>query len=227
MKRLTLILISALLLVSLTACTSVANSRVRANYKLIDHKGVLAGAKIPKIITEALTEPAQEIARNNFPDSYVFVTNQKGRSLDGVTTWAKNFDVQSQVSKQIQTFVNIESSSTVSGDKDLIETTMKVVTDIVSKTSISGLQMQQDWWLKLEYEDGKQEYHYVAIYTIKKNLLDSFMQRAIDRAIAQESLAAADQPKVQEFADSLKEKAFGLEEGTPEFTPDVFAETSN
>ncbi len=207
---------------ALTACTTL-NQNVRPNYKIIDHKGVLAGAKVPKLIQAALTDSAEALSRKYFPDSYVFIANQKGRNLDGLIMWSKNFEVQSEVAKRIQTSVDFMAKSSVSGDKDSITKVMNITTEIVSKQNISGLQMQHDWWIKLKYDDDKEDFQYVAVYAIKKSLLDQFMDDAIKQAAAsQENLTDEDNATIAKLKDDLSSSAYGLEDSRGELSEVAF-----
>ncbi len=206
---------------TLFSCNTL-NQNIRPNYKIVDHKGVLAGVKIPAVIKDAMTEPAEELARKYFPESYVFVANQKGRDLDGLITWSKNFQVQAEVAKRIQTSIDFAANNSVSGNKDTLVTTMNIVTEIVAKQNISGLQMQQDWWIKLQYEDGKEEYQYLAVYAIKRSLLDKFMNDAIDQAAAQQNLSDEDKATVAKLGDDLSNSGYGLEDSEGEFSAVAF-----
>ncbi len=216
-----------LLAVTLVAasCTTL-NQNVRPNYKIIDHKGVLAGARVPGIIKDAMTQPAEDLSRKYFRDSYVFVANQKGRELDGLVMWSKNFEVQAEVAKRIQSSIDFSAKNSVSGNKDLVESTMEVVTEIVAQQQVSGLQMQQDWWIKLQYEDDQEEYQYVAVYAIKKTLLDNFMNEAIERASAQRDLDDESAATIAKLKEELSASGYGMEESEGElskfaFGPDI------
>ena len=195
----------------LAACTTL-NQNVRPNYKMVDHKGVLAGAKVPTMIQDATTQSAENISRKYFPDSYVFLVNKKGRDLDGLMMWSKNFEAQAEVAKRIQTNVDFVAKNSVGGNKDSIETTMDILTEIVTKQKISGVQLQQDWWMKLQYEDGKEEFHYVAVYAIQKSLLDKFMNDAINQAAAQQDLSDEDKATVAQLRDDLSASGYGFED---------------
>ncbi|WGK69003.1 hypothetical protein P0082_11035 [Candidatus Haliotispira prima] len=222
MKKLLSISMSVMLLAIVLASCSTLDQHVRPNYKIVDHKGVLAGARVPTLIRDAMTQAAEELSRKHFPDSYVFVASQKGRNLDGLMMWANNFSVQAEVAKRIQTSVNFTAENSVSGNKDSIQTTMDIVTEIVSEQNISGLRMQQDWWIKLQYEDEKEEYQYVAVYVIEKSLLDKFMNEAIERAAAQQELDEEDTATIAKLSDDLSAAGYGLEESKGELSEAIF-----
>ena len=219
MKKLPIFVMSVMVL--LASCATI-NQNPRPNYKIVDHKGLLAGVKVPTIIKDAMTESAENVSRKYFPDSYVFIANQKGRNLDGLIMWSKNFEVQAEVAKRIQSNINFAAQNSVSGDKDVIEQTMNITTELIAEQTFSGLQMQQDWWIKLQYDDEREEFQYVAIYSIKKALLDQFMEDAINQAAQQQQLDAQNIASLNEFQDDLSQSGYGLEESQGELSEFAF-----
>ncbi|MEM9423410.1 MAG: hypothetical protein AAF975_01320 [Spirochaetota bacterium] len=199
----------SVLAVVLAACSTMQQN-VRPNYKMVDHKGVLAGEKVPPMIIDATTQSAEDISRKYFPDSYVFVSRKKGRDLEGLEAWSKNFEAQAEVAKRIQTQVDFTAKNSVSGNSDAVEKTMNILTEIVAKQNISGLQLQQDWWMKLQYEDGKEEFEYVAVFAIKKSLLDKFMNDAMEKAAARQELNEDDTATLAKLSEELRGSDYGL-----------------
>ena len=210
-----------ILLVLLASCTTI-DQNPRPNYKLVDHKGLLAGKTVPIIIKDAMTESAENVSRKYFPDSYVFIANQKGRNLDGLMMWVKNFEVQAELAKRIKSNINFVAQNSVSGDKDVIEQTMNITTELITEQTFSGLQMQQDWWIKLQYDDEREEFQYVAIYAIKKSLLDQFMENAINQAAQQQELNAQNIATLSQLQDDLSQSGYGLEDSQGELSEFAF-----
>jgi len=68
-------------------------------------------------------EESDDILKSDKGKVYVFVTTQRGKSLDGVETWAKNFSMASDIASTVSTRLQSSFAGAAAGYKDKLDPT--------------------------------------------------------------------------------------------------------
>jgi hypothetical protein len=131
-------------------------------------------------------EESDDILKSDKGKVYVFVTTQRGKSLDGVETWAKNFSMASDIASVVSTRVQSSFAGAAAGDKDKLDSYMEQVVKTMSSASYSGAKRKASYWAKIRETDPKgavsDYFEYYLLVTIPKDVLDAQIKKALDGA---------------------------------------------
>ncbi|MCF7929090.1 MAG: hypothetical protein K9L68_09580 [Spirochaetales bacterium] len=200
MKKFILIAVSLVLVMALFSCAGSPQSQTAEpeqperetmeeppNTQLretvvVDHKNATFGGDVPFWVTE---EPGALEEDPMFEDYYVFMFEETGQSLNGVKTWANNFQAMSEISRLIETRVQEKFAGAEVGDRDMVEGYFERVVKSLSDAEVSGYRKHGDYWVLVNVldEDGnviESEYRYRVLYKMPRERLDQLVQAAID-----------------------------------------------
>ena len=131
-------------------------------------------------------EDSEAILKADKGKVYVFVTTSQGKSLDGVQSWAKNFNMAADIASMVSTRVQSTFAGAAAGDKDKLEGYMEQVVKTMSSATYSGARRRSEYWARIRETtpDGKVSdyYEYYLLVTIPKDVLDSQIKKALDGA---------------------------------------------
>jgi hypothetical protein len=128
-----------------------------------------------------------------FKDRYCFVGYQRGPDLEFCQAFARQYDIQSQISEMVRTNVAGELKAKQAGDAGGLENSIDNFVNGVLNTSFSGVQRTGDWWRSIrEYDHdrkGAYEDYYEAyvFYTVPRSMLNQTIASAMEKAIDRDS----------------------------------------
>jgi len=156
-------------------------------------------------------EESDAILKSDKGKVYVFVTSLTGKDLNGVQTWAKNFNMASDIAAAISTRVQSTFAGAAAGDRDKLEGYMEQVVKTMSSATYSGARRKSDYWARIRETtpDGKVSdyYEYWLLVTIPKDVLDQQIKAAMGAADA----AAKPKTAEEQTARDRVKKAFDSE----------------
>lgn len=128
-------------------------------------------------------EDSEAILKGDKGKVYVFVTTTRGKSLDGVQAWAKNFNMAADISSVVSTRVQSTFAGAAAGDKDKLDGYMEQVVKTMSSATYSGARRKAEYWARIRETapDGKVSdyYEYYLMVTIPKDVLDAQIKKAL------------------------------------------------
>ena len=188
MKKLMFLLLAALALF-FVACGSDPEPEAAPEPKVypplvIEHKMTAFGGNVPEWVFMSQMELETQ---EDYEDSYVFVMDNVGQSLDGVKSWASSFDGPKEVARMVSTRVKNKFVGAQVGDKDMVESYMEEVVKLVSEAEFSGARKKADFWTYLQYynDDGtpdEKRYRYLFLYVVPKAMVDLAIEKAMEDA---------------------------------------------
>jgi hypothetical protein len=202
-------------LAALGACATTGpnpSDRAVGEFEVIEHKGTTLGVATPDWVLNALEGSAAVEAMDEYEGQYVIIVDQRGESLQGVQTWADNFEAQAEIAQRITTRVEQRFAGAAAGDIDRIETYLEEVVRTVSEAQFSGFASPADWWVHYRWyeEDGRtvdrEEYRYIVLYTIERRLLDEQIRTAIENAPVDEPQNDEERTARERVKDALYEE---------------------
>jgi hypothetical protein len=176
---------------------------------IVDYKGAPLGQEIPKWINDIVNDEYEALEQlPRFKDKIAVVAIENGNNLDLLKSWANNFSIQAQLSRQISNKISAEFGGGLQGDKNSQEsmTFIREIVATLSQTKISGLAKEMDYWIKIRTTDKEkktQEEHYIyyVVYSISKANLD----HQIDVALGKVQAKNQEQTELKtEIIDSVK-----------------------
>jgi hypothetical protein len=202
MRKLALVPILVGLVFMLLSCASGPKGQLneKGNPKeeavVIDHKNKALGGAAPDWIFATVDQLDAK-----YKDSYVFRVETEGKDKDGAMMALEGMQVPQEVARQVSTRVQNKFVGAQVGDKNKVETYMENVTKTLAQATITGLQLKDSYWVKLQ--EGKKDPYYrvMAIYIVPKTEIDGAIARALD-AEQQKNKPTEDQKVVQ---DKVKE----------------------
>jgi hypothetical protein len=181
---------------------------------IIDYKGATFGQDVPSWV-EAIANDDFEILQSlpSFKDKdrLPVVAVERGQNLDLLKSWANNFSVQAQVARSIENKVSAEFGGNQEGDKNTAESTnfVKELVTTFSKTKVSGLQKEKDYWIKLKTRDNykkteTEQYEYYVLYSISNEDLQRQIDIALGKIEAKTQVQKELKDEVKDALASLK-----------------------
>lgn len=202
MKKIVLVLAAIALVAFAVSCASTSNTTIAAEqgkssnpYVVVDYKNKDLGAAIPEWVTKDVGELEAEAA---YKDVYVFKVERLGGNLNAVQVTAQKLNADSELARMISLRVQNLFTGAQVGDDNLVETYFEDVVKSLADAQVSGSRKVSDFWVLREYTSNKkQEYRYLALYTIPKDIVKTLIQKAIDGrpADTQEKVTARDRVK--------------------------------
>jgi hypothetical protein len=177
-----------------TVIVSCATAKGREQ-KEMSNKGTIDKIPAPEWFTTYLRDGnilAVE-ALPAFKDRYCFVGYQRGPDLEFCQAFARQYDIQSQISEMVRTNVAGELKAKQTGDAGGLENSIDNFVNGVLNTSFSGVQRTGDWWRSIrEYDHdrkGAYEDYYEAyvFYTVPRSTLNQAVATAMETAISKDS----------------------------------------
>ena len=155
-------------------------------FVVLEHRGSSRGVDAPEWVRVSL-EGAQAVEQmDEFEGKYAIIVEETGEDLRGVEMWAQNFSAPSQIAQRVSTRVEQRFAGAAAGEVDEIDTYMENVVKTLSDAQFSGFSLAGEWWVKYRwYEEDREtvdrdEYRYIVLYTIDRDVLD----RQVDNAIS-------------------------------------------
>ena len=118
-------------------------------------------------------------------------------------------------SNQVSLRVKEKFAGAQVGDKDKVESYFERVVKTLSETEFSGYTKASDWWVQLRWlaDDGKtalkDEYRYLFLFTIPREMLDMQIKKVIDGTAELDPPKTEDEKKARErVAEALFEDGF-------------------
>lgn len=173
----------------------------------IDDKGASMGVSTPAWITAALLNDITALKKEpRFEGKTLFVFDGYGQDLDLTRSWVNNFNASGEISRQISTKVNGKFEGGLKGTSNTNKLQkLEEVVATLSRTQVSGLAREMDWWTLSRNRDTRQEqYRYIVVYSIDKDVL----QHQIDVALGKVSAKAAEE---KELLDDMHKALSELE----------------
>jgi len=176
---------------------------------IVDYKGAPLGQDIPKWIEDATDDNYAALEQlPRFKDKIAVVAIENGQNLDLLKSWANNFSIQAQLSRQISNKIEAEFGGGQQGDKNSGDSVsfIREIVATLSKAKISGLAKEMDYWIKLRTTDKEkktQEEHYIyyVVYSINK----ANLEYQIDVALGKIQAKTQEQTEIKtEVVDSIK-----------------------
>lgn len=131
-------------------------------------------------------EDSEAILKTDKGKVYVFVTTSRGKDLNGVQMWAKNFNMAADIASVVSTRVQSTFAGAAAGDKDKLEGYMEQVVKTMSSATYSGAKRKSEYWARIRETtpDGKVSdyYEYYLLVTIPKDVLDQQIKAALGAA---------------------------------------------
>ncbi|MDR3049832.1 MAG: hypothetical protein LBV16_08385 [Elusimicrobiota bacterium] len=176
---------------------------------ILDYKGAALGTEVPAWVEAAINDDYQTLeSMPRFKDRLAVIAIESGKNLDLLKSWANNFAIQSQLSRQISNKVSAEFGGGQQGDKNSEESVsfIREVVATLSEAKISGLSKEMDYWLKIRTIDNSkktetEQYTYYVVYSINK----ADLQRQIDIALGKIAAKNQEQQEIKtEVIDAVK-----------------------
>ncbi len=155
-------------------------------FVVLEHRGSSRGVDAPEWVRVSLEGASAVEAMDEFEGKYAVIVEETGEDLRGVEMWAQNFSAPSQIAQRVSTRVEQRFAGAAAGEVDEIDTYMENVVKTLSDAQFSGFSLAGEWWVKYRwYEEDREtvdrdEYRYVVLYTIDRDVLD----RQVDNAIS-------------------------------------------
>ncbi|MDR1952843.1 MAG: hypothetical protein LBQ37_04970 [Elusimicrobiota bacterium] len=195
------------------AAPAVAQAAAPAepNIRPIDWQGKALGRAMPEWVNHLADGDASELERmDRFQGKEVFIIQQRGKNLDLLESWANNFGVQAQVSRQVSNKVNADFGGAAAGNLD--EGGKRLLEEVVgtlSKTKFSGLTKRLSYWIKIRTTDSEKGtvedmYTFYLVYDIDKTLFQDQIDAALGKVAAKTAEEQDLKNKIKEKLDSLK-----------------------
>jgi hypothetical protein len=173
--------------------------------KIIEHKTSSFGGNPPEWVFTVQEDLEQS---DKFKDQYVFVFDEKGGDLDGLKAWTRSFVAASEVARMVSTRVNNKFAGAQVGDKNMVETYMEEVVQVLAQAQYSGARKVDDFWvLQQTYTDqgkpDKKEYRYLLLYAVPRQQIDDAIQRALDETAQKSKPKTEEENKARERVQEL------------------------
>lgn len=171
--------------------------------EVLEHKGSVLGVnQLPAWVETYIAEGITGVEKlSSYEGSYCFIGEEAGTNLDALQIWVNNFDVPSEIARNISTRVDSLFTGAASGSPDgEYGSYFENIVKTTSNASFSGARKVNDWWVltrraapdaKNQYID---EYRSYVLYTIEKDLLNQQILDMIDK-VASETQNTTDAQK--------------------------------
>jgi len=181
MKKLAIVPVLIGLVLVLLSCAGGPKGQLaeKANPKeeavVIDHKNKALGGNAPDWVFATI-----EQLDAKYKDAYVFRVEAEGKDKDGAMMFLEGMQVPQEVARQVSLRVQNKFVGAQVGDKDKVETYMENVTKSLAQATVTGLQLKDSYWVKLQ--EGKKDPYYraMALYIVPKAEIDGAISRALD-----------------------------------------------
>jgi len=173
--------------------------------ELIDWKGSSIGAEIPSWVYEAVEEDYTALSKlPQLSKKKILCAEAQGRNLDLLKSWVNNFDVQANLSRSISNFISANFGGELSGSKDsaVSENFLDELVATFSKTEISGLSKELDFWtltrvIDKDKDTSKDVYEYFVVYAINQEDFNYQVSKALGLVEAKNEAEAAMKSRVE------------------------------
>jgi hypothetical protein len=211
----TLCLLSALLLMALVAgCggKKPASSGTGAiSREKIDWRGRNVGVSKenipPWVVAVASGGKRSELAQF-FDNRAVFVSEERGKNLSLLQSWADNFSIQAGVSRELRYDVEATFQGGLGGnlDENRVSRMQREIVATLSATRFSGLRKDAEFWIKERETDlvrktVTDEYTYFVAFTMDAESFRRQLAEALKKIIPQDQEEAG---MMQEAAASIQ-----------------------
>jgi len=177
----------------------------------IDWRGRNVGVKLESI-PPWVTAIASGANRNELPQFFenrvVFVSEERGKNLSLLQSWANNFSVQAGVSRELRNDVDATFQGGLGGnlDEGRVNRIQREIVATLSSTRFSGLRKEADFWIKEREIDrarktATDEYTYFVAYTMDPETFRRQLAEALKKIIPQNEEEAS---MMQEAGESLR-----------------------
>jgi hypothetical protein len=149
----------------------------------VDYQGAAAGAEIPPWVRAAIDFDLDALqALPGFEDKIPMVDYGVGRDLELLRTQVNNFNMQDSIVRRIGNYVETLFSGDWLGDNDTAENRNFVegVINGFSRIEIRGLAREEEYWIKLRFVDGDEQYYYYVLYALPEPALNEAVTRVIN-----------------------------------------------
>jgi hypothetical protein len=180
---------------------------------IIDYKGAGLGEARPQWVSAAVNDDyAQLEAMPRLKDKLAVIAIERGKNLDLLKSWANNFSIQSQLSRQISNKIRAEFGGGQGGDKNSTEEAASFGRDVaatLSKTTISGLAKEVDYWVKMRVTDKTKKtveeyYEYYVVYSISRANLEYQIDVALGKIQAKDQKQSEIKAEVKDAIKRLR-----------------------
>jgi hypothetical protein len=143
-----------------------------------------------------------------FDNRVVFVSEERGKNLNLLQSWANNFSIQAGVSRELRNDVDATFQGGLSGnlDENRVSRMQREIVAALSVTRFSGLRKEAEFWLQERATDRVRktvvdEYTYFVAFTMDAESFRRQLAEALKKIIPQDQEEAS---LMQEAAASLQ-----------------------
>lgn len=197
MKKLILVVLGLALVAPVFAAKKGKAPKITSERPvIIDYQGQATGSEIPAWV-QAVSEGSQRKIRKSLDigdEDAIFFLSNKGNDLDFLKTWTDQVDVRAEVASSLeqtvgQTVVSeLEAKQT---DKQTKERAARLYSSTMTNITLNGLTKEAFYWVKTRIlkpgvkkakteADYIDEYTYYVVYSIKQNLYNLQLKKALD-----------------------------------------------
>lgn len=155
------------------------------NLERIDWKGAAIGSEPPAWVEAAINGDWSELSKlPQLAKKKIIPISDNGKDLDLLKSWANNFDIQHQISKELSAFVTGKFGGELSNTSGIKKSFQDEIVAAFSRTEINGLSKSMDYWVQLRKTDKIKdtivdEYRYFAVYSIDQDLFNHQIRKAL------------------------------------------------
>lgn len=185
-------LFALLVLMFVVGCASTAETEeepLGPGYRVIENKNTTLGGSIP----EWVTTDAFDLEANNpaFENKYVIIIDRFGPDLNALR-FNSNIDALSAITQVISTRFQEKLVQAVVADQEDLTSYTESVRKLLAEAQLSRFENKGDFWVKLQWDEdapadkepGQIEFRFLALYSIDRDILDSFVEDAIEETEA-------------------------------------------
>jgi len=179
--------------------------------EMIDWRGRNVGISketIPPWVVAAASGVQRSELSQFFDNRAVFVSEERGKNLSLLQSWANNFSVQAGLSKELINNVDATFQGGLSGnlDENRITRIQREIVATLSTTRFSGLRKDAEFWIEERKTDRVRktmtdEYTYFVAFTMDAESFRRQLAAALKKIL----------PQDQEEADMLHEAATSIQ----------------
>ena len=218
MKKTRCLLPALLFLVLIAGCgdkkseqAGASSGKSTISREIIDWRGRNVGINkenIPPWVVAAASGVKRSELSQLFDNRAVFVSEERGKNLSLLQSWANNFSVQAGVSRELRNDVDATFQGGLSGnlDENRITRIQREIVATLSTTRFSGLRKDAEFWIEERKTDRVRktmtdEYTYFVAFTMDAESFRRQLAAALKKIL----------PQDQEEADMLQEAATSIQ----------------
>jgi hypothetical protein len=179
--------------------------------EIVDWRGRNVGVSlesIPPWVTAVASGAKRSDLPQFFENRVVFVSEERGRNLSLLQSWANNFSIQSGVSRELRNDVDATFQGGLGGnlDEGRVNRIQREIVATLSSTRFSGLRKESDFWIKEREADRVRktmtdEYTYFVAYTMDPETFRRQLAEALKKIIPQNEEETS---MMQEAGESIR-----------------------